>query len=410
MAATLGQELHVAERGAHHAVPLDSGARLSRALLSYVVVLIAALTLLPFEFVMPAHLQADLSFSPLGTLASFGMFVPYGFLTRRARAGLGRHQAVIATSAGLLGLVLETAQLFEPSRVPSPWHVVAAILGAWVGAVLCERVHRDAHRSTNTLNALLLQLPLMGLTYLLLPLLWASGASAQGDPMRLGLTICIALMGASILGSIARAVRVHTPDRPWWLVAAVAATWVSVGLLPSAAIDWRITAAGIVLVTGFAAWRGRWSAPQFVERRYEAPALLAASPFMALYVIGAGVWPGQSFRSIPLVHIGMPTSEAGLALALPLLEAGIAATVLGYVIAEFNGRTESSFRQASSRVLFWVCLILLATETMRSFFGYEGASVLRAVLSVGAAVYGAGLYHLQRAHVKVVARRFSHPR
>ena len=408
MSATLAQELHVAERGLAHAVPLDSGARLSRALLSYLVVLIAALTLLPFEFAAPRGVTIDFTFSAVSTLATLAMFVPYGFLTRRARTGrIGQHVSAIALSAGLLALALESVQLFEPKCEASPWHLLAAIVGATLGGWLCERVHNQTNSSANAFHALLLQLPLMGLVYLLLPVLWASGAAAQDDPTRLALTLCVGLMGASILGSIARAVRGFTPDRAWWLVPAVAVTWITIGLLPSLFVDWRYSMVCIVCVTAFAAWRGRWSAPAFIERRYEAPALLAASPFMVLYLIGVGVWPGHSFRSFPLVHLGMPTTEAGLALVLPLLEAGIAATVLGYVIAEFHGRDEASFREASSRVLFWVCLILILTETARSFFGYEGASLARVVLSVGAATYGAGLYHLQRAHVKVVAHRLN---
>lgn len=406
MAATLEREMHVAQRASGTAVPLDSGARLSRALLSYLVVLIAALTLLPFEFASPARVQFDLAFAPLSTIAMLAMFVPYGFLTRRARTGRrGQQGFAIALSAALLALALETAQLFEPSIQASPWHLLAAISGAMLGAWLCERAHDDAKGSANALSALLLQLPLMGLVYLLIPLLWASGAAAQGDPTRLGVTLCVGLTGASVLGSIARAIRGYTPDRAWWLVPAVALTWISIGLVPSLLVDWRLTLTCIAVVTGFATWRGRWSAPPFVERRYESPALLACMPFMVLYSIGSSVWPGHSSRTIPLLHLGMPSSEAGLSLVLPLLEAGIAATVLGYVVAEFHGRRESSLREASSRVFFWVCLVLLATETARSFFGYEGASLLRAALSVGAAMYGAGLYHLQRAHVKVVARR-----
>jgi VanZ family protein len=406
MAASVAQELHVAGRGLGRSVPIDSGARLSHALLSYLVVLIAALTLLPFEFAVPDRIEPALTFIWLSTLAQVAMFVPYGFFTRRARTGrLGQHQLAIALSSGMFALALETAQLFEPSRDASPWHILAAIAGAVIGSYLCERAHNSADTSTNALNSLLLQLPLMGLVYLLVPLLWASGAASQEDPARLALTLCVGLTGASIIGSIARAVRGYTPDRAWWLVPAVAFTWITVGVLPSVLTDWRLTVACVVIVTAFASWRGRWSAPMFVERRYEAPSLLAAAPFLALYLVGAGVWPGHSFRSVPLLSLGLPTTESGLALALPLLEAGISATVLGYVIAEFHGRAESSFREGSSRVLFWVTLVLVATETMRSVFGYEGASLVRAVLSVGAAMYGAGLYHLQRAHVKVVARR-----
>ena len=367
MAATLAQELHVASRALSRSAPLDSGARLSRALLSYLVVLIAALLLLPFEFAMPASVHIPLEFPPLSTLAMIAMFVPYGFLTRRSRMGrVGQHAVSVMLSAGLLSLVLEAAQLFEPACVASPWHVVAAVMGAAIGAWLCERAHDDAKGTANALHALLLQLPLMGLVYLLLPLLWASGAAAEDDPTRLGLTLSIGLMGASILGSIARAIRGHTPDREWWLVPTVAATWSAIGMVPSLLVDWRITIACIALVTAFAAWRGRWSAPMFVERRYEAPSLLAASPFMAIYFIGAGIWPGHSFRTIPLVHLGMPTTEAGLALALPLIETGIAATVLGYVIAEFHGRAESSFREAGSRVVFWAMLTLIVSEISRS--------------------------------------------
>lgn len=408
MAAATTEEMYVAGQEIGRAAPQDSGARLSRALLNYLVVLIAALQLLPFEFASPDRLEFGMALSPLRTFASFAMFVPYGFLSRRARSGrLGGHPAAVILSAGMLALALETAQLFVPAAEASVWQLLASITGAAVGALLCDRARHTARGTAHAVQALLLQLPLMGLAYLLLPLLWASSAAAQGDPTRLLLTLCVAMTGASLLGSIARATRGFTPNRQWWMVPLVGLVWGAIGLLPSVVVDWRLTLAGLVSVIAFTAWRGRWSAPLFVERRYEAPALLAAAPFMILYFVGAGVWPGQSFRSFPLVHLGMPTTEAGLALALPLLEMGIAATVLGYVIAEFLGRSESSFRDSSSRVLAWVCLTLAATEISRSFFGYEGASVLRAVLSAAAALYGAGLYHLQRAHVKVLAHRLN---
>lgn len=411
MAATLARDLDVTETGYGHAVSLDTGAQLSRALLSYLVMLIAALRLLPFEFAVPAEIRIQPGFPILGSLATFAMFVPYGFLTRRARMGrLGQHQVAIMLSAGTLGLMLETARLFEPLSDASPWHVFAAVLGAAAGAWLCVRAHHDATGTANALNALLLQLPLMGLAYLLLPLLWVSSEAAEGDPTRLALTLSVGLLGASLLGSIARAIRAYTPNRAWWMLPVVASVWITVGMLPSVLVDWRIALGCVVIVTAFAAWRGRWSAPAFVERRYEVPALFAASPFFAIYFIGAGVWPGHSFRTVPLVHLGMPTTEAGLALALPLLEAGIAATVLGYVIAEFHGRREEQLRGMASRVMFWACLAMIVSEASRSFFGYEGASLLRAALSLGAAAYGAALYHLQRAHVKVAARRLRHAR
>ena len=92
MAATLTGELDRGHRSLVHATPLDSGARLSRALLSYLVVLIAALLLLPFEFAVPTRVGFQFAFAPLSTIATCAMFVPYGFLTRRARVGrVGQH-------------------------------------------------------------------------------------------------------------------------------------------------------------------------------------------------------------------------------------------------------------------------------------------------------------------------------
>lgn len=405
MDATPAHQIHVQARGSSRAAPMDSGARLSHALLSYLVVLITSLQLLPFEFAIPDQLPFSIAFTPLSTLASLAMFVPYGFLSSRARTGRGQQIGAVALSAAMLALVLETAQLFEPSTEASVWHLLAAIAGAAGGAWLCERLHHNARGTANAVHAMLLQLPLMGLAYLLLPLLWASSAAALGDPVRLILTISVGLAGASLIGSIARATRGFTPNREWWLVPSVAAVWSIIGLGPSVTFDWRVTLLGIAAVTALASWRGRWSAPVGVERRYEGPALLAAAPFLLVYFVGASVWPLHSFRSIPLVHLGMPTTEAGLALALPLLEMGIASTVLGYVIAEFQGRAESGFGETSGQVFFWVFGILVTNEVARSFFGYEGASLLRAGLSLCAALYGAGLYHLQRAHVKVLAHR-----
>lgn len=385
----------------------DSGARLSRALLGFLALLMTALQLVPFEFAVPHGFAFSLEPSIGGTLVSVAMFVPYGFLSRRARAGsTGPGLAIVILSAALLAIVLEAAQLFVPAATASVWHLSGALAGAAVGSWGCDHLHAG-DRGVTTVNAMLLQLPLMGLAYLLWPLLWSSAAAAHDDPRRLLLTIAAGMAGASLLGSIARATRAYTPDRPTWLIATVALVWSAIGLTPSLLIDWRYTLVGILVITAFAAWRGRWTAPLFVERRYEVPALMAAFPFLAIYFVGASVWPGNSFRSVPLVHVGVPTTEAGLALGLPLIEMGIAATVLGYMIAEFLGRNVPSLRDSCSRVLCCGGAVLIATEAARSFFGYEGASLLRVVLSIAATVYGAWLYHLQRAHMRVVRDRLA---
>jgi len=408
MNATHVHELHLADGQRVSRQRRDTGARLSHALLSYLVLLIALVTLVPYEFAVPDQLTPSLVVDPLGIAGMAALFVPYGFLSRRARTGrVGGHVMVIALTAALLAASLEVAQLFERASHASPWHILAATAGAAAGAVTCARVHAGQRTAAGALQAMLLQLPLMALTYLLLPLLWISAAVAEDAPSRLLLTISAALAGASLLGSIARAVRPHTPDRPWWSVPLIATVWGALGMAPALLVDWRYGVVGIGLVTALASWRGRWNAPPFVERRYEAPSLLAAAPFLLVYIVGAGLWPGNVFRSYPLVTLGMPVADTGLLLVLPIVEMGITATVLGYVTAEFHGRIGASLREIGPRILLQVAVVVLMLECARSVFGFEGASVLRAGLSLGTAAFGAALYHLQRSHIVVVARRFN---
>jgi hypothetical protein len=124
-----------------------------------------------------------------------------------------------------------------------------------------------------------------------------------------------------------------------------------------------------------------------------------------VYLIAIGVWPFVSVRTFPLLRIGMPMTDLGPAIVLPLLEVGIACTVLGYLLAELRGRNEHGFADSLPAVLVQATGVVTVMEGTRSIYGYEGASLARAALSLCAVAYGAWLYHLQRAHVKTVARR-----
>lgn len=387
---------------------VDSGARLSAAVLGYLLLLIGALTLMPFEFTRPAVLRVVVGWSLRDVLLNVALFIPVGFLTRRAWRG-NRDPLALASIgvAALASLTIEVLQLFEPSRFASPFDVAANVAGAIVGVALLEGVVRGQATTEDelTTDVLLLQLPLMGLVYLLVPLLWVSATAAEGDPARLALTLCVGMTGASILGSVARAMGPMTLDRRWWSVPVAAMIWALVGIGPAVRLEWHLAALTIVLVGLHAGWRGRLSAPPFQERRFEVPALLAATPWLALFLVGSAIWPARGFRTVPLWHWGLPTAEGGMALMLPVIEALVGATVLGYVIAEYQGRREYGFRTAWPRVVRWALSILVGGEALRSVLAYEGASGLRLVLAFVACVYGAWLYHLQREHVKVVARR-----
>src|SRR5262245_26521020 len=153
----------------------DTGSRLATALLAYVAVITTVVTLLPFQFAIPAQPRVMLSGGLVDVLANVALFLPLGFLYAVARqdANVPPHQiALIALAASA---AIESIQLFEVTRFASLSDVVANGLGAYVGAELQRRLSRRIAMDARTVGRLSLELPLMGLVYLLIPLLWLDG-------------------------------------------------------------------------------------------------------------------------------------------------------------------------------------------------------------------------------------------
>lgn len=90
-----------------------------------------------------ADLEVKDAFAALDTTLERGvLFLPLGVLV--AAVGVvpaGGRRAVWAGVLGLgLSIVIETGQVFLPSRHPSATDVVTAALGAWIGAAVCRHL------------------------------------------------------------------------------------------------------------------------------------------------------------------------------------------------------------------------------------------------------------------------------
>jgi glycopeptide antibiotics resistance protein len=66
---------------------------------------------------------------------------------------------------------IETIQLFIPARTPSIIDILANALGTWLGAILYALISARIVITQGMLGRLRLETPLMGLVYLLIPLL-----------------------------------------------------------------------------------------------------------------------------------------------------------------------------------------------------------------------------------------------
>jgi len=164
------------------------------------------------------------------------LFVPLGFVyaLSRARARSGAEVpwlGALAVGAVLSGMV-EVAQLFAPSRFPSIFDLAANTGGAGVGAWLAGRAVASARArgdAAHAVRALAVDLPLMGLTYLMAPLVWLVAVGA-GDSQRLWIT---APLAAAATWAIA-AVFTSFAEVPRSRMLIAAGAWLAVALLPSA--------------------------------------------------------------------------------------------------------------------------------------------------------------------------------
>jgi glycopeptide antibiotics resistance protein len=385
-------------------------ARLGIALLGYMVAVTLVITLVPFQFAMPSTIRIMWTGTAVDIVSNVLLFAPLGFLYRLTR-GTDRPESLwrvlafgIACSA-----TIEIVQLLEIERYTSPLDVVTNGLGAAIGAWAYDRVARRlVEQEAGLVGRLSLELPLMGLIYLLLPLLWIDGLALGGDPARVWLTLLIALFGASVLGALQR--HHFGPKRRVGAGTMAAATmgWFAVGAFPALARA-PLAVAAIAAGVGAFVWlrTGTRDIVVPINRRFEIPTLRAAAPFYAAYLISLPLISLHGGAAPWRASLGLPSAAATWQIVdiLRLLESLAAFTLLGFMLAELRGRAEERVRATLRHAVLWGAVLAAGSEALHGFTPGSAASLTLVVLSTAAAGYGAWLYVVQRAHVKAVTQK-----
>lgn len=381
-----------------------SRAKLSLILLLYSLGLVLVITLAPFRFALPEEPSIRLSGGWTDLIANVLLFVPLGFLYPLTRDG---ERETSPARAFLLGLLLsgaiEAVQLFEVGRVTSLLDVLTNGAGAGAGTILQRTIARRIRVNARLVGRLSLELPLMGLVYLLVPLLWLGGLGVQEQPLRLLLLLALGLFGGRLLTAMQR----HHFGPAGLLggggMGLATAGWMTLGTFPALI---RHPVLGTALVATVALWTWVESARPHgdggPDRRFEAQALRRAAPMVAVYlallivvplVRGTSHWRWE-------VGLGGWASSLSVEQAVLLLEPIAALTVLGYLLAEARGRRELPFHAGAARLLLECGGVALAIEVGRGFQRAAGASMVQFALMTGAGLLGGWIYHLQRAHVQ----------
>ncbi|MEI8165061.1 MAG: VanZ family protein [Chloroflexales bacterium] len=377
-----------------------TGARLAAAMLGYFAFLIVLLTLDPFYFELPAQIQIDLRVRPSDIIENVILFLPLGFLYRLT--GGSRRGAIILGAA--LSLGVETAQLFVPVRTTSPMDFMSNTLGAWLGAWLHDRLAARIAMTPTMVGRLALETPLMGLLYMLVPLLWMNTLALNVMSNRWVLTVLLGVCGAIILSDIYREWEGHVGIWSTGRVALAAAVWFLLGsgprlLRPMPTVPITIGVALLTAILATLPWHAK-------KRRFERITLSRVLPGLMLYIFLVALWP--LVRPLTPWHgtLGMTDhiEAVNTRYPAPLLEYLAAFTVFGYVIAEWRGRAEVPLARDVPRLLLVALGSALALELLIGFQAGHGASLTRLILVVGGALFGGSIYHLQRDHVRFLVK------
>ena len=377
---------------------IDTGTRLGTALLVYMLGVTLIVTLLPFQFAWPERWEVGVGHDPYDAVLNVLLFVPLGFLYRMVTPRGRGSMLLVIVKAALISSVIEATQLFDATREATVLDVVANTFGAAVGAVGFDRIARSARLGGRVIGWLGLEIPLMGLVYLLVPLLWLNTLAARGDPLRTLATFLIGVFGAVLLAGLQRHYfgpsRAADPQR----TAAFAAIWFVAGAF--AMLPWRpFELAGAALAIALLCWLlGRRPRVAGANRRFEAPLLRSAAWLYGAYLLVLVVSPVLYEVVSWHVRFGFPIAAGSRVEIARLLELVAALTLVGYMAAEIRGREVMRYRDAVPRLIAWGIGLAVVTEAVRGF-DVHGASLARAALVVAGCAFGGWLYYLQRAHV-----------
>src|SRR6185503_4008283 len=364
-----------------------TGTRLTLALLGYFVLVTAVITLSPFDFSF-RRIRVSLALVPADIVANIALFLPLGFLGRGLTDGSRRRGRVVWIAA-VCSLLIETAQLFLRGRYAGPIDVVSNTAGAWLGVLARDRIERWALWHPRLVGRVGLDVPLVGLLYLLVPQLWLSSVGLIEDPRRSITTLLLGCAGSVVLVALHRhrwqsGVRVATH-----VVPPLAVLWFMTGALPAATASPVAFSAIGLAVAALSAWLLR-RAESSSEPRFEIATLRRFVPVFALYLVVTALWP--PFRSPTEWHGALlfenRLNGAGVVDVLLLLEQVGGFTLLGYAVAEWRGRRELSLADDLPLIVAAAAACAMALEAAQGLLSGSGASLLRATLSTTGTAYG----------------------
>lgn len=385
--------------------------RLGRAVLGYLSLMLAIITLAPFRFALTPQHGLTTIWTWQDLVMNVVMFVPFGFVYQLTRPrGADVHWSRVLLLGGALSGAIELLQLFSPTRYTSLLDVATNTGGAVLGAVLFSRLSRRV-RGDTAVQSLALELPLMGLVYQLIPLCWLIGLGSEGEPRRL-LVLVLVLIAGGILGTVhaayIRPAQGHARDVAWLLFTSIG--WTMLAVIPGLRGPWMLVVEGLALTIATAMLRGIATERLMHDGRagrFELPTLRLVIPVFTIYLTLSSLWPIEGLGTA--FHGTWALAPDGVTLSQPFvyraLEQVAAFTLVGYMGAEYYGRDPRPRSQTITRLVAWTFVTSALLQAARGFHEQYAASGVLFVFTLVAAAFGHWLYLLQREHIRALVKR-----
>ncbi|MGV3711272.1 MAG: VanZ family protein [Gemmatimonas sp.] len=388
-----------------------TAARLGAATLGYVAAATLVITLAPFRFSLSELHGLSTEWTIFDLVMNVVMFVPLGFLFRVTRPRNAPRAWWMAIVLGaVISSCIETAQLFEASRYTSLIDIATNTLGAAVGSFLFSRLSHRLRVGAAAVSTLALELPLMGLVYLLIPLMWLTGLASAGSD-RAWLLLLLGAFGGAIIGAVHGAYLEPSQRVGARGLVSSTAAWYLIASFPGGRAQPIVIIAGLIVSVGTAWLRSTATSRARLKQgpfRFELPTLRLVMPLLAIYLGFSALWPIDAASStwhgawelFPALN-----GEISQRLLFQALEYTAAFTVAGYITAEFHGRSSRDLRAVMQRVAAYGATLVIMLECARGWHAELGASVSLGAFALAAKLFGGWLYHLQRDHVRALWAR-----
>lgn len=367
-----------------------AGRPLALTMLLYSLAVVLLITLAPFRFELERTLEWQFATSGFDIASNFALFLLPGFLFR---AWMGSNRDLYCVGPFLAGLafslVAELGQSYLVGRISSPLDLMTNAGGAWFGAMAYDAARRNLDLALA--GRLALEIPLTGVVYLLVPLIWLNGLAGEGHVERMALGIIPGALGGMVLASIwahrLRRVGLLSPLG----IGLVAGLWFSLSSVPLMARAPGVYGVGVTLIVLLTSVTAVLLGHPRADRRFELPTLRRIAPAFLAYLLLAGTWPWTGPAVAFRMDVWIPDFSAALEQreVLSLLEHVSAFALGGYMIAEARGREDESGRSTLLITLLVALVPALALEFVRGIQPASHASVLRAGFAVAAAQVGA---------------------